>query len=153
MQSVTFTVSPQADGRKYVTYAFLTDAGETFSETSLQAVDFDANASLVAQGVRWDAMLSISEISANVEIVASANNAAFSFKYSTVNQARAAVRQAFKNESGRRLHVIANWLNVNLTDNQLQTLFGLTAPQTATLRTKLQAASTRLAAFDAEAGQ
>jgi len=76
-----------------------------------------------------------------------------SFKYSTQQQRAVALRQAFKNATGRRLHVIAAWLDANLTDAQLQTLFGLTANQTTTLRTKIHAAALRLAVFDAEAGQ
>lgn len=153
MKSATFSVNVQADGRKYVTYLFVSDADEQFTETSLQPGDFDAASVLVAQSARWDAMLTASEVTSNVESVASASGVLFSFKYSTVAQARAALRQAFKNETGRRLHVLAAWMNANLTDAQLQSLFGLTAPQTATLRTKLQAAAARLTAFDTEAGQ
>lgn len=44
-------------------------------------------------------------------------------------------------------------MNTNLTDAQLQNVFGLTAPQASTLRTRLQAMTSRLNAFDSEAGQ
>lgn len=75
------------------------------------------------------------------------------FKYSTPAQLRARVRQEFKIATGRRLHKMAAWADANLTDVQLQNVFGLTAPQAATLRTKLQAMAARLNSFDAEAGQ
>lgn len=149
----TFTTAPQADGRKFVTYKFVTDAGDTFYEGSLQDGAFDPNTVLASQTARWDAMLTANEISANVEIVATASGQAFSFKYSVIADARAALRQAFLTATGRRLHVIATWMDANLTNVQLQALFGLTAPQATTLRTKLQAAAARLVAFDAEQGQ
>ena len=75
------------------------------------------------------------------------------FKYSTPAQLRQRVRQEFKIATGRRLHKIAAWADANLTDAQLQNVFGLTAPQASTLRTKLQAMAARLTAFDTEAGQ
>lgn len=75
------------------------------------------------------------------------------FRYSTPAQLRQRVRQEFKNATGRRLHKIAAWADANLTDVQLQNVFGITAPQAVTLRTKLQAMAARLNAFDTEAGQ
>lgn len=65
---------------------------------------------------------------------------------------RQRLRREFQTASGRRLHKIAAWMNANLTDAQLKNLFGLTDPQTAALRTKLQNMASRLSAFDSEAG-
>lgn len=150
----TFTVASQADGRQYVTYKFITDAGDIFFETSLQASDFDPNTTLAVQVTRWDALLNAGEIAANIDKVANNGGGAFIFKYSTQAQAIAALRQTYKSETQRRLHKIAAWLIANLTDNQLSNAFGgLTAPQLTALKAKLQAASDRLTAWDAEAGQ
>lgn len=76
-----------------------------------------------------------------------------SFKYSTQQQKAVGIRNAFKIATGRRLHVLAAWLDANLTDVQLQTLFGIGPAAEATLRTKLHNAALRLAAWDGEIGQ
>lgn len=75
------------------------------------------------------------------------------FKFSTVAQLRQRLREEFQTARGVRLHRLAKWANNNLTDAQLRTLFGLTAQQASTLRTKLQNMQSRLDAMDAEAGQ
>lgn len=70
MQSITFDVNPQVDGRKYVTF-FLTDnTGAKHIEVGLYPGNFDPNSVLAAMGTRWDAMLAAAEIQANLEELA-----------------------------------------------------------------------------------
>lgn len=78
---------------------------------------------------------------------------ALSFKFSTAAQLRARLRQEFRESRGVRLHRIAAWADANLTDAQLKNVFGLTDPQTAALRSRLQAMRARIEACDAEVGE
>jgi hypothetical protein len=75
-----------------------------------------------------------------------------SFRYSTQAQFRQRLREEFATATGQRLHRLAAWADVNLTDAQLQTLFNRTAAQVPALRTKLQTMRARVEALDAEVG-
>ena len=78
---------------------------------------------------------------------------ALSFKFSTVAQLRARLREEFRTSRGVRLHRLAAWADANLTNNQLASLFGLTAPEAVALRTRLTTMRSRIEACDAEVGQ
>jgi hypothetical protein len=70
MQSVTWEESPQADGRKYVRWWFVTDVGETHTEIGLFPANYDPSVDAAAQGTRWDAMLIEAEIQQNLGEIA-----------------------------------------------------------------------------------
>jgi hypothetical protein len=70
MQSVTWEESPQADGRKYITWRFVDDAGVHHMEVALMPGNYDPSVDAAAQGARWDAMLISAEIQQNLSEIA-----------------------------------------------------------------------------------
>lgn len=63
------------------------------------------------------------------------------------------VRRRYKTASGLRALKIAAWVDANCTAAELQTAFGLTAPQATALKTRLGAKTAQLAALVAAAGE
>jgi len=71
MKSANFALDPQADGRNWVTYTFVTDANDTIIQQSLQPGNFDPSTTIAALSAQIDADLVTAEIAANVEEIAS----------------------------------------------------------------------------------
>jgi hypothetical protein len=92
MKSATFDVAPQADGRKWVTYTFVTDVGETFTQLTLQAGDSDPVEQVAARAQDVESSLRSCEATNNAELILIGRDAETAFRYSTLDDARALIR-------------------------------------------------------------
>ena len=146
-------VNPQADGRRWVTEAHTDQLGTIYTVSYLAGASDDLQAAMTARMASLGADLTNGEITANINaILLNGSLAALSFNYSTPLQNRAALRQAYQGASRQDAIMIGDFLS-SLTDAQLQTAFGLTAGQVATLRAnKLTAAASAAAAIRAATG-
>lgn len=75
------------------------------------------------------------------------------FVHSTPAQNAAVLRDRFRNATAERAGRIARWILNNLSDAQIKAAFGLTNPQLAALKTRLQAKVDALTALLAQDGE
>jgi len=152
--SVIASVSPQADGRRWIREIHTDLVGLQFERTYLAGALDDLNAALSAYAIILGNNLRDAEIAYNVLTIISVGSLASpTLVYSTAAQNFAALRAAYKDATQVQAVMIGDFLNT-LTDAQLQNAFNLTAAQVTSLRTnKLQPAATLAAQVRATAGQ
>jgi hypothetical protein len=155
VSSVITADSPQKDGRRWIGEAHTDQVAviHTFTYLAPNAA-WDANAAMTARVPIINGDLTAGEIGANVAAVTALGSVAVpTFVYSTVPTNVAALRAAYATATHEQAVMIGDYLS-SLTDAQLETAFGLTAGQVATLRTnKLTPAATLAASIRAAAGQ
>jgi hypothetical protein len=120
----------------------------------MAALKLNVAAVMTARVVVLNAALVVDEIADNIAGVQSMGSLATVIRqHSTVAQNARALREAYQNATRLDAIMIGDYLS-GLTDGQLQTAFGLTAPQVTTLRTnKLTPAASQAAAIRSAAGQ
>ena len=75
------------------------------------------------------------------------------FLHSTPAQNAAVLRERFRQAGGITAARIARWILRNLTDAQIKVAFGLTNPQLAALKTRLQAKADILSSVELARGE
>lgn len=137
--SSTFAVGvAQADGRSYVREAHTTDLAEVFEieygPVGVVAYQTVANARAVA----LDELLVQEEVNTTLDDLVTP----LAPKRQTKTQFAARVREIYRNGSREQLARVARWIlahisNGDFTDAQVRAVFGLTAGQWTTLKTKM----------------
>lgn len=146
--------SLQADGRSWVDELHTDQLGQKYARSYLAAAGFDTASALAAYAIQLAADIALREIAKNVgDIIRNGSLASPSLVYSTAAQNFAALRAAYRIATEVEAIMMGDFIST-LTDNQLQTAFGITAGQVTTLRTnKLTPAATAAATIRAASGQ
>lgn len=154
VSSVIVSTDVQKDGRQWVRERHTDNAGIPYERNYLTAGNADLDAALAAYAVVLASDINLREIAANVAAVtANGSLATVSLTYSTAAENRAAGRLAYQNATRTDAIMIGDFLS-SLNDNQLQTIFGMTAGQVTTLRAnKLTPAASLASSIRAAAGQ
>lgn len=153
MQSLIASISPQADGRRWVQEVHTDAYGVQYSVTWLAQASDDAQAVMTARAVQMDADLIAGEVAANIaSVLANGSLATVAVKYSTLAQNRTALRAAYLAATKQDAIMIGDFLSAQTTAT-LQALFGMTSAQVTTLRTnKLSPAASAASTIRASSG-
>lgn len=154
ISSIVAEQSQQSDGRLWVREIHTDSVGVLYFVIYLAPNATGIAAQLAANAVLVLAYAAQAEIGANINGVTTLGSLfAPTFVYSSVAVNVAALRAAYSSSTQFQAIMIGDFLST-LTDGQLQTAFGLTAGQVATLRTnKLTPASNLASNIRAAAGQ
>ncbi len=116
----------QRDGRRAVREQHVDDQAVVYTVDYLAEQGADTAAPLAARAVQLAADLAAAELAANVQ-AAYAQGAA-TFRWATVAAFRTAVRQAFQTATAWDAARLGKYISgLGLTDNQYQTIFGVSA--------------------------
>lgn len=135
----------QADGRRHVRERHTDHVGGTHDAVYLAESGADAEAVMAARVANIEAQLKTNEINANLAKALNGETDTFTFQHSTGNENLIALRALFKDSTRWELVTLAHVLHhQNLTNNQLDTLFGTTNnTQRTAVRNKLSLNDTR----------
>lgn len=144
----------QVDGRRYIRERHVDHLGTVIEVLYLGAANTDANAVMLARVPSIEVGQTQNEIHANVANALSDDEPAPTFNYSTQNQFAAELRQVYKTATRRDAYRIGWYIeSFNLTNNQLQNLFGIGAGQVAAAQAKLDDLAAKYEAMQVAVGQ
>lgn len=154
VSSVIAATDVQKDGRKWVRELHTDHVGVQYVRNYLAGALDNLDTALAAYALVLVANSNLGEIAKNVaDIMANGSLASPTFVYSTAAENRQALREAYRNSTRTEAIMIGDFLST-LTDNQLQTIFSMTAGQVTTLRAnKLTPAASLASSIRAAAGQ
>lgn len=145
---------PQADGRRWIIERHTDHLGVVRERGPYLAdASYDPDGDLASRAAEMNAALAAGELSRDVAEIAEVETPRVSTEFCTRAQLAARLREAFMAARGVRALRIGAYIDANLTDAQLKTLFSLTNAQVTALRTKLDDMAARLAAVNSEVGQ
>lgn len=150
--SVLTEQAPQRDGRMRVSELHTDHRGLTYVRTYIANAEEDLAMALAAYAVQLDAQTQNEEGERNLRAILDGRFNAVTAQYLTVAQVRQRLRAFYQQATGAEVAKLAAFF-LTLTDNQLQTLFGVSAGQVAALKTRLQARVDAGAAADTLAGE
>jgi uncharacterized protein YciI len=135
----------QVDGRRHVRERHTDHLTRQHDVTYMAAAGADVNATMTARVATIEAQLKQNEIDANLAKALNGETDTFTFQHSTGNENLIALRALFKSSTKWELVTLAHVLHhQNLTNNQLDTLFGTTnATERTAVRNKLSTNDTR----------
>jgi len=142
----------QADGRRYVRETHTDHLGALHLISYLAAVGADYSSIMAARVAQIEAGL------ADLEYANNLSNDALATQHITKADLLAKFREAYRSASKEDLARLATWVirrvtQGDVTEAQLQSAFGLTDPQYATLRAKMLALRDHWVAVQAAEGE
>lgn len=153
VSSTVTTEAAQRDARFWVHEIHTDNVGLIYKFDYLANAGFDFNTVLAARAITLAAQIAAQEITNNIiQIATQGSLAVLTFNYTSAMNQLPFARAAYATATQLQAIMTGDFLS-SLTDNQLQTIFSLTAGQVTTLRTnKLTPAANAAASIRSATG-
>lgn len=144
----------QIDGRRSIREVHTDDLGEQHVVTYLAEAGADVTLILPERAAQIDASLVEAEHQSNLSSTSDADGGGTTFKRTTLAQFLTRLRAVYATATGLKAVLIGRFFHsLNLTDDQLKTLFGINQGQVSGLRDRFLRQSNLVDSVLAETGQ